>query len=101
MKCPSCNGTGTIITVGYDALNRIKAKNVECFVCRGTGAIEQTNFEVITKNEDTLAKWLSEKIHFCRFVSCDKCTAYVSDDECKDVTNAELWSAWLKQTCKE
>ena len=61
---------------------------------------KMTNFDNVAKNEDTLAKWLSDKIHFCRFVSCDECAAYVSEDECKDVTNAELWSAWLKQPHK-
>ena len=54
-----------------------------------------THFERITKNEETLAKWLSDKIHFCNFVPCDECAAYVSEDECKNLTNADLWSAWL------
>lgn len=57
----------------------------------------QTNFDNVAKDADMLAKFLSNKIHFYRFVSCDECTAYLSEDECKDVTNAELWSAWLKQ----
>ena len=56
-----------------------------------------TNFESIAKNEDTLAKWLSDKLHFCAFVLCDECEAHVSEDECRDVINAELWSMWLKR----
>ena len=62
-----------------------------------------TNFDNIAKNEYTLAKWLSNKLCFCGIMSCDECTACVSDDECKGVTNSELWSAWLKQphTTKE
>jgi len=55
-----------------------------------------TNFENITKDADTLAKWLSDKIHFCREVSCDECKINCENDDV-NVTNADLWSVWLKQ----
>ena len=56
-----------------------------------------TNFEKITKNENTLAEWLSDKVGFCGLIPCDECKACITEDECKNVTNAELWSMWLKQ----
>ena len=59
-----------------------------------------TNFEKITKNENTLAEWLSDKVGFCGIIPCNECTACVSEDECKDMTNTELWSTWLKQPRK-
>lgn len=96
MKCKVCNGTGKIKEIDFTKPDWKDTEKV-CPICCGSGVVKQTNFEIITENEETLAKWLSDKIHFCKFVSCDECTANVSDDECKDVTNAELWSAWLKQ----
>lgn len=94
MKCPICDGGGRITSLP-------SGMPVKCTRCNGTGKVEMTNFDNIAKNEDILAKWLSDKIGFCGVISCGECMAYVSEDKCKDVTNAELWSAWLKQPRKE
>ena len=63
---------------------------------------EQTNFQIITKNEAALTIWLNEKLHFCSVIPCDEC---VAKDECyshesndtEDYTNEDLWYAWLTQ----
>lgn len=86
MKCPKCK----FYNICKDRLN----ETVEN--CVRFKSVEQTNFENIAKNEDTLAKWLSDKIHFCREVSCDECKINCANDDV-NVTNADLWSAWLKQ----
>ena len=56
-----------------------------------------TNFEKITKNENALAKWLSDKIGFCGIISCNECKINCANEEEHNVTNTELWKMWLKQ----
>lgn len=93
MKCPICDGGGRITSLP-------SGMPVKCTRCNGTGEAQMTNFENIAKNADTLAKWLSDKIHFCREVPCDECKINCANDDV-NVTNADLWSAWLKQPHKE
>ena len=60
-----------------------------------------TNFEKITKNENTLAEWLSDRIGFCGEIPCDECKINCESDKRDEFTNAELWKRWLKQPRKE
>ena len=56
-----------------------------------------TNFEKITKNENTLAEWLSDKVGFCGLIPCDECKINCESEERDDFNNADLWEKWLKQ----
>lgn len=99
MKCPECGGAGKVVhpmmSMNGDEYTG-EWEQHECETCNGTGEVQMTNFENIAKNADTLAKWLSDKIHFCREVPCDECKINCANDDV-NVTNADLWSAWLKQ----
>ena len=91
MKCKNCSGNGRV-TIGWDSY--------PCDFCHGTGEIEQTNFENITKDVDTLAQWLSKEIRCCNFIPCNECIANISEEECnEDLTNFDLWKAWLIRPC--
>ena len=93
MKCKHCNGTG------------IDDDRLTCYECGGTGEVEMTNFDNITKSVETLASWLDEHMEFCDEIPCDECCEY---KECWhqgcDVdfsSNAKRWLMWLKQPHKE
>ena len=49
-----------------------------------------TNFEKITKNENALTKWLSDRVGFCGEISCDECKRNCASNENDYISNAEL-----------
>ena len=56
-----------------------------------------TNFEKITKNENALAEWLSDRVGFCGEIPCNECKINCANNENNHFSNAELWERWLKQ----
>ena len=98
MKCPNCNGYGTI---GKSVPNILHGKGAifadcECDVCHGTGEVEQNNFEYYqTCSIEELAEFLSEVSNYEGVCTvCDECT--VSDHkECK--YEGQDWIKWLKE----
>ena len=83
MKCPMCNGEGSI---PYHIADDMFDENV-CPMCNGTGKIEQTNEEWLRQaNTEQLAEFLA-------------CVEARQNADYNEETKA--WVEWLKQPHKE
>ena len=67
MKCKKCNGTGRLLEPFYDTTGLIaNFKGDICFVCNGTGKIEQTNEEWIRScSTEELVEWIKTVTRHC------------------------------------
>ena len=100
MKCPNCNGTGNIGNGMW-----------LCYVCEGTGFIEdekpkknpKTNFEDVTSSLERLEEFLYEVSNAC--FDCASRGPYKSPDcpfaDAKDDPYKCNILEWLKQEAKE
>ena len=101
MKCPKCNGRGT---VGYFHIDHFV--DIECDRCHGSGEVsevEMTNEEWRrTCSTEEFAEWLGDKLDYCQIMwywACDKCTWSKKHESC--MNDKEKWLEWLKQPHKE
>ena len=91
MKCPKCNGRGT---VGYYDVDHFL--DVECDRCNGSGEVEMTNEEWIKQcNTEQLAEWLRGVYWHCHEIDCEHCNYPWRCMEKGDIVE------WLKQPHRE
>ena len=88
--CESCvhNKFCEIYDNGYG--NKVKS-------CRDYKSNKQTNFQWITQDEDTLARWLDSTFYTCD-AGCSHCAL---KEKClpegKGYQGSAMWREWLKQ----
>lgn len=88
--CEECHGMGFISMVGENS-----AWSERCNKCNGAGNIEVpiTNFDKITENEWTLAKFIIDTVTHCQFNNCEDCPLYEADG----CSRQEKVKEWLQK----
>ena len=103
MKCPNCDGRGTVEEPIYNKSHTLikNWKTVQCDVCGGKGefnAFKQTNFDRITQSEESLAEWIADK--------CNEAVDWIlheMDEHAGNIDQDDYWYRadvlveWLKQ----
>ena len=94
MKCPKCNGRGT---VGYYDVDHFI--DIECDRCHGSGEVVQTNEEHLKScNTEQLAEYLADK-----FNEVVDFVLHEVDENAEDIEPDDYWYRqdviveWLKQ----
>ena len=94
MKCPKCNGRGT---VGYYHIDHFV--DIECDRCNGSGEVQMTNEEWLKSlNTEQLAEYLADK-----FNEVVDFVLHEVDENAEDIEPDDYWYRqdviveWLKQ----
>lgn len=106
MKCPKCDGKGTVLKIIYEDWQKdeIVRSAVKCPRCNGSGELPMTNEEwFCALSTEEKADWfVNSGFLTCTLRSCDDCKYYdKKNDDCSDGYEAshdtQMWVEWLKQ----
>ena len=85
MKCKACNGTGVLVAPIYenDEIGFVD-KTYQCYCCRGSGVIKQTNEEwfcqLPTEEKAKVIVDLGREQHFPKDVEVEFCEQWLKEE---------------------